>query len=1049
MRKVFDKLSSNRYITKLASAATAVRVARAALTALLAVGITLGATVAVSAEGTRDLYETAKVNFNEVNTSGDFTKSSRIVFHTDKNDTGGVKGPQKIKFYAYEGEVVFIGSSAIPVSEAGAVLITDENGNEYTINFDKFDESSNIALLGKDSTLTGFIPTHDKEAAGPNDVFLPRMDYTTGKPLTSKKEPTDIEYNGLIYPSAAVTNGYNPWKFEVPTNGEYTVIFKTPHADKADTKSAHQLPYSVEDFSWTNTTKQTNGHNYLDVWDITVAKAVDEDNDGEADKYYAQSGRVWATAFDLETIGNVYGYFYAVTRDGYVWRLGLNGIIPYTTSLYANARGMIGLTTNASLYHSIHEPTKNNLGFSTYNSLQDKNYNPDGINVLGPDNVPTPLDSPYPMFFNYPDSSAVNTTAQSQGTAQAIRFDGRADGGSEDTDVGDATQDNHDGSVGAGGYFQVKTSGATSYRVIIDMTNLYAKNYHHAGAGHNGAADNVHDDEICLSDDGILNPDDLDYNFVAYYDGTGEHTLFTEGVGWYAICSNETVNAGGSPYYNRHPNTTADMKTVSGWNFDKIIKIVKIKDDDLPSELKDKGSKDLGQDLGAYKCLGKIMLGNAVDNVDEDDDRIYWNGRDQYGRILPVGQYFGDTGLGKVYAEAKNGEIHFPISDAEQIPNGLSIWLENPPAGLEYDLGQRSSLYYNNVDKSILRDYVVKNMLYKNGNGTGLNAWYWNLPSNISCGEVNIGGTNDSGMGSDHASATYLNWEWNKKSSADKTYTVYSSWEEASGATGNYVIYENHSIDGVPSYEGETVNAKTLTKIAGKFNNSCGSDHGVVDFWTNVLSSGEVVLDEPVVLTHVADQVIISGFVYLECEVSAGKTSENYDTATNDRAIANAKVHAEYYSKDNKEGTKTEYDTHTNTDGIYSIPVDETKLGSDKLVYITVTYNDPEVADGVITHYVTTVNKSASDTTLNPEVSGGVQIGAKYYRSKQEHGSKINECNITISLVPQGKDHNGQPITQKVFYATNVGYFSDPYSGVQTSEINDPLMIQKIWDPAD
>ena len=1001
----------------------AARLIRAALTASLVAGALFASSLSLSAEGTRDIYETAKQNYKEVigNETGFDSNACRMVFRYDNGETGGVKAPQKFKFYAYEGEVVFLGSSALPQSGALAVTIIEPGGQEHPIYFDTSVDTT------KNSVNTGFIPTHDKEAAGPNGVFLPRMDYTTGKPKpVTAAEADDTVYNDLVYPSAPVTDGYVPWEFEVPTNGEYTVIFNSPGGVEVD--SHYQLAYSVTDFSSSSPTT-SNRKNYIDAWDITVAKAVDEDNDGKADKYYAQSGRVWATAFSLQTKNSVYGYFYAVTRDGYVWRLGLNGFQPWTTSLYANARGMIGLTTNASLYHSVHEPTKNNLSFSTYNSLQDKNYNPDGINVLGPDNVPTPLDNPYPMFFNYPDSNAVNTTAQSQGVAEAIRFDGKT-GTTGDADEGSAEGDNHEGSVGAGGYFQVKTSGATSYRVIIDMTNLYAKNYHHASTGH-GSSDNVHDEEICLSVAG-------DINFVAYIDADAcakNSEVYKDGPGWYGIYAADPTN--------RHPNTTADMNDGDGWNFDKIIKIEKI--NDLPEDLQKADPKDLGQDFGDYKCLGKIMLGNAVDNVDEDDDRIYWNGRDQYGRILPVGQYFGNTGLGKVYAEAKNGEIHFPISDAENIPNGLSIWLENPPAGLEYNLGQRSSLYYNNVDKSILRDYVVSDMLYKNGKSKGLNAWYWNLPSNVDCTEVNIGGTTASGMGSARASAEYLDWKWN-------TYTVYSSWAEVPHGASNYVIYENHSIDGVQSYEGRT-SAKTLNKNAGKFTVNCGSDHGVVDFWTHVVNTNnnaKAELKQPVVLTHVADQVIISGFVYLECEdeKQAGVTSQDYDTATNDRAIAGAKVSAVYYDNERNE---TKYETHTNTDGIYSIPVDETKLSTDKKVYITITYNDPEVADNLITHYVTTVDKSASDTKLNPKVENGVEIDGKTYRSRQDHGSKINECKITISLVPQGVDHNNQPITQKVFYATNVGYFSDPYSGVgeDPDNNNDPLMIQKIWDPAD
>ena len=1095
MRRVFDKLSSNRYITKLASAATAVRFARAALTALLAVGITLGATVAVSAEGTRDLYETAKVNYEEVNaTTNNWEKnSSRIVFRLEKTESGGVMGPQKFKFYAYEGEVVFLGSSAIPSSGALAVTIIDPN--EQKTEF-KFDTGANDTNIGQNSTLTGFIPTHDKEAAGPNGVYLPKMDYATGKPVTTKSAG-DIEYNGLIYPSKPVgDDGYNPWEYHVQTSGQYTVIFNAPHDTRPASNNSHQLALNEYNFSWDNTNNKTNSKNYIDAWDITVAKV---DGVGDDAKYYAQSGRVWATAFTLQTQNRVYGYLYNVTRDGYIWRLGLNGIVPWTTSLYANARGMIGTTTNASLYHSIHEPMSNKTDTTTYKSLRDKNANPDGINILGPDNYTTALDSPYPMFFNYPDSnipeSTVKTKADPQGTATDIRFDGRADG-SDDRDVGDATKDNHEGSVGAGGYFQVKTEGATSYRVIIDMTNMFAKNYHVAGT--HGGNENVHDEEICLSSPEKCGKDDKDINFVAYVKDSDfivgkEKPEWFKGDGWYGIFAVKKVQDSVTHedlYYDRHPKTDSAMKKDDKWDFSSIIEIKKLEGDDLPDELKGKTPDGKGNDIGEYKCLGKIMLGNAVDNEDPDDDRIYWNGRDQYGRILPVGQYFGNTGLGKVYAEAKNGEIHFPISDAEQIPNGLSIWLENPPETVT-TVEARSSLYYNNVDKSILRDYTVNmHAIYDytlkadnslgevNNTGKSLseidtkgnNAWYWNLPSNLKC---NTGRDNQanypsystwqnkktasvSASGQVIENAKELDWAWNKKSNGTK-YKVYSSWSEVPDSTetkikdgndgaGGFVVYENHSIDGVASYSGSE-SSKTLTKIAGKFNLNCGSDHGVVDFWTNVLSSGAVVLDEPVVLTHVADQVIVSGFVYLETETpnKPGETSGDYDTATNDRAIANAKVHAEYYSGNNKGGTKTEYDTHTNTDGIYSIPVDEAKLGPDKLVYITVTYNDPEVSPNVITHRVTTVDKSKNDAKLNPTLTGGVDG----HRSKQEHGDAINQCKITISLAPIGKDANGKDITQKVFYATNVGYFAIPYSGVQKSDENDPLMIQKSWDPAD
>ncbi len=63
--------------------------------------------------------------------------------------------------------------------------------------------------------------------------------------------------------------------------------------------------------------------------------------------------------------------------------------------------------------------------------------------------------------------------------------------------------------------------------------------------------------------------------------------------------------------------------------------------------------------------------------VQEGENRFYWNGKDQWGNNLPMGEYtFGgadDSGGIKVKVVTKSGEAHFPILDAENNPNGIII----------------------------------------------------------------------------------------------------------------------------------------------------------------------------------------------------------------------------------------------------------------------------------------------------------------------------------------------------------------------------------------
>ena len=912
------------------------------------------------------------------------------------DNVGGVTRQLKVKFYAYEGETVFIGSSAYQHTRDAVLTLPDNT--KIDLNFE----------AGK-----GHITSKDAYINGPNGVHKAILD-ANGIGSSNNPSPTG--------------NGYDAFTYDITQSGVYTIEFYADGTVSTDQKQT---------FENDNIGNNNNEYNYLLAFDVTVCKkTVDVKNTAT---YNAVSGRVWLDAFSGEMASDnpagMYGYLYTTTRDGYVWRFALNGIKPYTVSLYANQRGGISTATNASAYHSVHSPVDNYIKFEYYNDMTDKNGNKDGLMIYGPDNETTDIDAPDHMFFNYPDpnlpESILPKNALASFDVKDISFDGRdptvhevVSGGGE-VEGGDDSSDYHKGTVGTGGYFTVDTGTATSYRVIIDMSNMYARYYH--GEDGNNLGSNLHpsakdhDEEICLSLPKSEGAEHINFIYYNKADGTW-HNIYTK-----------VKDKDGK--YDMHPvnDATNDMAS-------ELVSYDEILDDDILTKLgidnKDpNGQEVIGNETYKFKSLGKIMIGNAA--VEGQTDRIYWNGRDQWGRILPVGWYFGKTGRGKVYAEGKAGEVHFPISDAESIPNGVAIWLMNPPStvveGNPYyksasDL--RSKLFYNNREKSLLRDYEVS--LPSSGKGTI--ATVWNLPrykSNDAVGQKN--------------GATKLDRGWY----TPVTVGGVTGEEEGNKLSFNQ-MFEDFSIDGIASYTSETELSKNAAVMT-----SNGADHGVFDVWTHVISPNQVTLDEPIVLYHFADRKIITGFVYLDTP-EKGADRGVYDRMTNDHELEGAIIVAEYgdeskkndeSSKDNTTGPRwVHYEAKTDTDGYYSIPVDLTAFGDDvgtkyngtvaNPVYpvtIWVYYN--ENISGAVTHIVTTIGQESDYSTaqqFDKFLGEEIQSYLAPSISKQ------------IVKIPKYIDDLRPPTETNVYlkeiYAGPVGYVAEP--------TGEALNITKKWEPS-
>ena len=940
----------------------AARLIRAALTACLVAGALFASSLSLSAEGTRDIVRTARENYAAVKGQSlpegkDFQtydgwdgNIARWCFRAQNDSFVGVNRQQKIKFYANVGETIYIGSSSVADSTDIVIEAPDGTKTNVDLTYEK-----------------GGIKTKAQELAGPQGVVLEGG--ADGEPVGE--------------------DGYAPYSFVADQYGTYIVTLysanengKSKVGDDGTAGDVMKSTLNKKSFENGPNISGTSKQYIVYAWDVTVTRT-------EGEKQVAIPGRVWMDSLATEIYSDggcgMYGYLYAVSRDGYIWRFGFNGMQPYTFAMYANSRGNIGSATNASAYHSVHSPIDNYTDFDFYKNMTDKYGNLDGIYLLGPDNNPTDIDTPCHLFLNEPDKyipdSVVKTTAQEPGTIESFRYDG------SDVESGESTEgssnNNNIGFVGVDGYFEIETKDASSYRIIIDMSNMYAITYHGENGSSHDTDQAVHDDEICLGaeeeDEGI------DPNNFIYHD---------EDNNWYAI---RTIAKDSSDNWNHHPTNKLPIGAASDDDFEGIIEIVKLDDSSITGNWKKDGEDFTTDNSKTYKCLGKILLGNAA--VSGRIDRIKWNGRDQYGRSLPVGSYFGDTGRGKIYAQIKAGEIHFPMCDVEYMKNGVSVKLMNAPSDYN-SLEDTAKIYYNSEDKSLLHEYSATIPTKKNGRIS----WVWNLP---------VGGNSAAGQKVTNANIT--------------------NWRNPSAT------FENYSIEGILTLT-EVAGVEKTTNDASKFTggsgDNAGSDHGVVDVWTHVISHDEVngwkTLDQPIYLYHLSDQMVIQGFVFFDGNTPGG--DGNYNLSGNDTALVRVKVTAEWgavtseslekyktakdpmcleFQKDSTGKSYGYYETTTNTDGIYSVPIDTTLFhiqggvagyveNTEHYVRITVEYEDPNKPQKaeITTHKVTTAVET-SNQRIEKEPNVCVQIVS----AKSEHPSlkEIQAENVGFAILPTAK----------------------------------------------
>jgi uncharacterized repeat protein (TIGR01451 family) len=305
-----------------------------------------------------------------------------------------------LQVYVQAGETVNLGSS-VP---------TSANGTQDIV----YISPSGVVAVGKSgscdvlSTGFGFINTLAKEVAGP----LPNV------------------------------GGYTPCSFVAAETGIYKVQFHAPNTVN------NPPPIAVTAQFPTDATQNSA----VAAWDITVRSSG-----------VAQTGRVF-TNYIAMNLGNnglsLNSKLYIQTKDGYRYKMEMNGMDPFGFIFFANSRGFIDNTTNAS----------NNFTKSTiYHSIGDAG---DNVTVIFPGNVgvqlPTVADTntdiTHLVFFNPPATSTLTAlgiplTSTLPVDPTSFQFIGGTGGSGNQT------------KVGVGGYFSFNVNQSGSYQIVIDTDN--------------------------------------------------------------------------------------------------------------------------------------------------------------------------------------------------------------------------------------------------------------------------------------------------------------------------------------------------------------------------------------------------------------------------------------------------------------------------------------------------------------------------------------------------------------------------------------------------
>ena len=190
----------------------------------------------------------------------------------------------------------------------------------------------------------------------------------------------------LLFGELPNGNKYTPNYYQIPNGGEG--VYKIEFISTGTNQNNSPV---VADANWNQSSANFNSHNEILAWDISV---INQTNSGFI------SGRVYSNVlnFNMNTASpsttGFYGKLYALTKDGYTYRINNNGINGLFFTFFVNNNGFINPTTGLPIYKSLNN--------STPASLSGK--------VHDPNSADTSTQITHKMFYTLPSTDLPTTS---------------------------------------------------------------------------------------------------------------------------------------------------------------------------------------------------------------------------------------------------------------------------------------------------------------------------------------------------------------------------------------------------------------------------------------------------------------------------------------------------------------------------------------------------------------------------------------------------------------------------------------------------------------
>ncbi|MGA9377731.1 MAG: NEW3 domain-containing protein [Phormidium sp.] len=334
------------------------------------------------------------------------------------------------------------GSWSSPAFAEGSKELTDDGGERPFLEY----RNGFTAGIPRQNTIYVYAQSGETINLGSSAVGLNngRIDYTAPNGTTANCGATGAIQNRNQEVAGPLPNagGYTPCTITVGITGVWKINFISPNL----ANTSDPTPIAANG-NWRQNNMENNNVFWIAAWDVTVRGA------GGA----SIPGRTYAKYLPLNMGGNeqkLNSQTFIQTRDGYQYRVGLNGLDPYGFIFFANNKGFTNGSGGPPLYQSVEAP---------------QSVTPPPPYFLNPNTDDTSTDYTHKIFFNRPDINLPTFAQTPGGTTWLLNSPTSPPNPSNFEFTGIEGTPNQTGTAPLNGRFTFNAPIVVPYTLVIDI----------------------------------------------------------------------------------------------------------------------------------------------------------------------------------------------------------------------------------------------------------------------------------------------------------------------------------------------------------------------------------------------------------------------------------------------------------------------------------------------------------------------------------------------------------------------------------------------------